>query len=75
MNLQIRAIAREMLGARYGDNLAFSKANSKFVEYITGSGGDSVIDDFIHWDTEVVDYIFGPRKFIKWELKKEEVYG
>lgn len=75
MNVQIRALARELLGARYGDNQKFPTVEPKFVDYITSAGSESVIDDYIHWDTKAIDSIFGIRKFVKWDLKKEQVYG
>jgi serine/threonine protein kinase len=75
MNSQIRALGRELLGNRYGDNLSLKSTESKFIEYLTQAGGDNVIDDFVQWDTKIIDSIFGARKFAKWEIKKEDVYA
>jgi len=71
---QIHALGRELLGNRYGNYIELSKVNKKFAEWATNPGTDSLYDEYDTWDTKTLNSIFGPRKFIKWDLKSEEVY-
>jgi hypothetical protein len=74
MGSQIKALALELLGNRYGSADQFTHLDPKFVEYLMRPAGDSVIADYIQWDKTEVNRIFGPRKFIPWILPKKELY-
>jgi hypothetical protein len=71
---QIHALGRQMMGNRYGSYLDLSKINNKLAEWLTNAGKDNIVEEYQTWDTEILSNIFGPRKFVKWDLKKEDVY-
>jgi hypothetical protein len=62
------------MGNRYGSYLELSKVDNKLAEWLTNAGSDNIVEEYQKWDTEILQNIFGPRKFVKWDLKKEDVY-
>jgi hypothetical protein len=74
MTEQIHALGRELLGSRFGSYLELSKLDFKFAEWLTNAGFDNIIKEYKKWDSEILQNIFGVRKFVKWDLKKEDIY-
>jgi serine/threonine protein kinase len=74
MGIQIKALAKELLGDRFGDIHSFEGINKGLVEYLIRPGEGSLIKEFINWDKNVLDSIYGPRKYIDWRVTKEDIY-
>ena len=71
---QIHALGRQLVGNRTGGYLELSKINPSFAEWLTNGGKDSIIEEYKEWDGVTLQSILGERKFIKWDLKAEDIY-
>ena len=74
MSESIHALGREMLGCRNADYIQLSKTNSVFAEWLTNSGSNDIMQEYSVWDKDILYSIFGGKRFVKWDLKKEDVY-
>lgn len=70
----IKYLGKECLGDTIGNRLVLDKTiPAKLVAWLNSPAGNNSVDEYSKWE-EVRDLSFGPRKFIKLDLKKEEVY-
>jgi hypothetical protein len=75
MGEQIHSLGRQLLGNRHGSFSELSKTNKNFAEWLTNAGQSDIIKEYQTWDKQILASIFGARKFVKWDLKKEDVFS
>lgn len=71
----VRLSARELLGNANGVHLMIDKSiPSTMVNWLRISSQGSAVKDYAIWRDKILPDSFGPRKFVKMEIKADQVY-